>query len=58
MGFYIGPIWATHMGLTRVLQHGSIQDRHGQTIYITNRIHMCPILDLARVAHIQPASVE
>ena len=29
MGFYMGPIWATHMGLTRVLQHRSIQERHG-----------------------------
>ena len=58
MGFYMGQIWATHMGLTKGLQHGSIQDRHGQTIYVPNGNHIDSILDLAQVAHIQPAPVE
>ena len=31
MGFYMGPIWATHMGLGWDLQHGSMWYPHGQT---------------------------
>ena len=31
MGFYMGPIWAPHMGLGWDLQHGSIWCPHGQT---------------------------
>ena len=31
MGIYMGPIWATHKGLTRNLQHGSMLDPHGQS---------------------------
>ena len=31
MGFYMGPIWATHMGLGWDLQHGSTWYPHGQT---------------------------
>ena len=30
MGIYMGPIWATHKGLMRDLQHGSTLDPHGQ----------------------------
>lgn len=31
MGFYMGPIWAPHMGLGWDLQHGSMWYPHGQT---------------------------
>ena len=31
MGIYMGPIWATHKGLMRDLQHGSMLDPHGQS---------------------------
>ena len=31
MGIYMGPIWATHKGLMRDLQHGSTLDPHGQS---------------------------
>ena len=31
MGIYMGPIWATHKGLMRDLQHGSTSNPHGQS---------------------------
>ena len=31
MGIYMGPIWATHKGLMKDLQHGSMLDPHGQS---------------------------
>ena len=31
MGIYMGPLWATHKGLMRDLQHGSMLDPHGQS---------------------------
>ena len=30
MGFYVGPIWASHMGLRWFLHQGSIWDPHVQ----------------------------
>ena len=31
MGIYMGPTWATHKGLMRDLQQGSMLDPHGQS---------------------------
>ena len=31
MGIYMGPTWATHKGLMRNLQQGSMLDPHGQS---------------------------
>ena len=43
MGFYMGPIWATHKGLMRDLQHGSMLDPHGQSNVETCGNYMGPV---------------
>ena len=33
MGIYMGPIWATHKGLMRNLQHGSMLAHMGKALW-------------------------
>ena len=45
MGFYMGPVWAAHMGVMWVLQQGSMLGPHGCSIWVQYGLHFGPYIE-------------